>query len=140
VADRIADIMTKQVHSVAEQTSLRQVAKLMRDKKIGDVLVTDKTGKLRGIVTDRDVVVRAVADSKDPDSTMVGDICTDQITTLREDATVDEAVNLMRQNAIRRIPVVRDDKPVGIVSIGDLAKQKDPNSALADISMAPPNN
>jgi CBS domain-containing protein len=132
--------MTKQVHSVAEQTSLRQVAKLMRDKKIGDVLVTDKSGKLRGIVTDRDVVVRAVADSKDPDSTVVGDICTGQMTTLREDASVDEAVNLMRQHAIRRIPVVRDDKPVGIVSIGDLAKKKDPNSALADISMAPPNN
>ena len=137
---QLEDIMTKQVHSVGEGTSLRQVAQVMRDKDIGDVLVTDQGGKLCGIVTDRDLVVRAVAEGKDLDSTMVKDICTEEITTLRADATIDEAVKVMRENKVRRIPVVRDDVPIGIISIGDLARQKDPKSALAEISAAPPNN
>ena len=140
MAQRIEDIMTRDVHCVPAETTLRECARIMRDKRIGDVLVTDPKGKLCGIVTDRDIVVRAVAEGKDLDTCKVGDIRSGQLVKLAPDAPVDEAVRLMRENAIRRIPVVQDDVPVGIVSIGDLAAHKDPRSALGQISKAAPNN
>jgi ATP-dependent Lon protease len=139
---KIQDVMTKQVHSVSEDASIREVARLMRDQKIGDVLVTDAQGKLCGIITDRDIVVRAVADEgNDLDQLRAKDIATaDRIVTLASDAGVDEAVKLMTEKAIRRIPVVENEQPIGIVTIGDLAAQRDPNSALGQISQAAPNN
>ncbi|MGN6108950.1 MAG: CBS domain-containing protein [Kofleriaceae bacterium] len=140
MAQQIADIMTKQVHCVGAQTNLKQIAAMMRDKKIGGVLVTDDKGKLCGIVTDRDLVVRAIAEGKDPATIKAGDVCSGQPATLREDSSIDEAIQLMRGKKIRRVPVVRDGAPVGIVSIGDLAKDRDPDSALAEISSAAPNN
>src|SRR6185503_1592243 len=139
---KIQDVMTKLVHSVNEDASIREVARLMRDQKIGDVLVTDAQGKLCGIITDRDIVVRAVADEgNDLDQLRAKDICTsDRIATVEASAGVDEAVRLMTENAIRRIPVVENECPIGIITIGDLAAQRDPNSALGQISQAAPNN
>jgi ATP-dependent Lon protease len=139
---KVQDVMTKQVHSVHEDATIREVARMMRDQKIGDVLVCDAQGKLRGIITDRDIVVRAVADENlDINSVRAKDICTmDRIVTLEPSAGVDEAIRLMTEKAIRRIPVVEDEHPVGIVTIGDLAAQRDPNSALGQISQAAPNN
>lgn len=138
MARRIEEVMTRGVKSVMRDTSVRDVAQLMRDHQIGDVLVTQEDGTLCGIVTDRDVVVRAVASGQDPDKTTVGDICTAQIVTLEPGASVEDAVSMMRDKAIRRVPVVENDKPVGIVSIGDLAVENDPRSALAQISAASP--
>ena len=137
---KIQDVMTRQVHCVNEDTSIREVARLMRDQKIGDVLVTNQTGKLCGIITDRDIVVRAVAEASDLDRLRAKDVCTGHIVTLRPNAEVNEAIKLMTENAIRRIPVVDNDIPVGIVTIGDLAAQRDPRSALGQISSAAPNN
>ena len=139
---KIQDVMTKQVHSVAESASIREVARMMRDQKIGDVLVTDPQGKLCGIITDRDIVVRAVADEgNDLDQLRAKDICTaDRIVTLAPDAGIDEAIKLMTEKAVRRIPVVENELPIGIVTIGDLAAQRDPDSALGQISQAAPNN
>jgi CBS domain-containing protein len=91
-------------------------------------------------VTDRDIVVRAVAEDQDLDTMTVSDIETAKVVTLRADAPVDEAIRLMREHAVRRIPVVEDDCPIGIVSIGDLAQTRDPESALGQISRAAPNN
>src|SRR5689334_10474674 len=133
--------MTADVHSVGEQATLRQVAKVMRDQKIGDVLVTDDAGKLCGILTDRDIVVRVLAEGKDVDTATARDMLSKKPVTLRPTASVDEAVQLMQDNAIRRLPVVdKDGRPIGIVSIGDLAREKDPRSALGKISAAAPNN
>jgi len=138
---KINDVMTKQVHCVHEDASIREVARLMRDEKIGDVLVTDAQGKLCGIITDRDIVVRAVGDEgNDLDQLRAKDICTDQIVTIQPTADVDEAVRLMTDKAVRRIPVVENEMPVGIVTIGDLAAQLDAESALGQISSAAPNN
>jgi ATP-dependent Lon protease len=137
---KIQDVMTRQVHSVSEAASVREIARMMRDEKIGDVLVTDAQGKLCGIITDRDVVVRAVAETDDLESLRAKDICTDQIVTLDASSGVDDAVKLMTEKAIRRIPVVENDMPIGIVTIGDLAAQREPASALGQISQAAPNN
>ena len=92
------------------------------------------------IVTDRDIVVRADASAMPLDTTQVGEICTDGLVKLTPAASLDEAVKVMRQYAIRRVPVVREGQAVGIVSIGDLARCQDPDSALAQISSAAPNN
>lgn len=140
MAQRIEEVMTKDVRCVSEDTPVNEVAAMMRDHDIGDVLVTRGDNKLCGILTDRDIVVRVIAEGTDPASIRAGDICTDQLVTLAPDASVDEAVELMRKSAVRRVPVVRDEVPVGIVSIGDLAQSRDPKSALADISKAAPNN
>jgi len=137
---KIQDIMTTQIHCVGTRTTVREVARLMRDHQIGDVLVTDDKGQLCGIVTDRDLVVRAVAELKDLDAMTVGDIESEKLVTLAPDSAVDDAIRLMREHAIRRIPIVDHDCPVGIVTIGDLAQIRDPSSALGQISRAAPNN
>jgi CBS domain-containing protein len=140
VAYQIQDIMTKHVHTVSIDTPLLTVARIMRDQRIGDVLVTDEDGALCGIVTDRDIVVRAVAAGKPLDRTKVGEICSEDLVQVDVSASIEEIVRIMREHAIRRVPVVHGDKPIGIVSIGDLARLKDPSSALAEISSAAPNN
>jgi CBS domain-containing protein len=139
MSKQIQNIMSKQVHCVERDTTLREVARVMKDKRIGDVLVTDRDGTLCGILTDRDVVVRAVASGRDMDATSAGEICSAELARLEPTATVDDAVHMMRERAVRRVPVVKGGVPVGIVSIGDLARALDPSSALAQISDAPPN-
>jgi signal-transduction protein with cAMP-binding, CBS, and nucleotidyltransferase domain len=140
MAHQIKDIMTKHLHRVGREARLRDVARMMKDECIGDVLVTESSGKLCGIITDRDIVVRGIAEGRDMDSTSAGDICSADPVRLEPTSTVDQAVQLMRERSVRRVPVVNDGVPVGIVSIGDLARKLDPSSALAEISDAPPNN
>lgn len=109
----------------------------MRDQGIGDVLVTDGN-KLRGLLTDRDIVVRAIAEARDINRTSVAEICSTDVVTVQPEDSADSVVALMRERGIRRIPVVEKDQAVGIVSIGDLAIQRDDHSALADISAKAP--
>lgn len=138
MTQQIKDVMTKQVQCVRRDATLRAVAHVMKDHKIGAVLVTQADGSLLGLVTDRDLVGRGMASDRDIDKTQVADICSTPPVKLDPTATVDDAVRLMRERSVRRIPVVADGKPIGIVSIGDLARAKDPNSLLGQISAAPP--
>lgn len=133
----VADVMTRDIVTVSSTTPVVEAARRMRDHHIGDVLVVDE-GSLRGVVTDRDLTLRVVAEGRDPASTLAGEVISaDPLTT---ESTVDasEAVRLMRDHAVRRLPVVEDDRVVGVVSLGDLAVERDPSSALGDISAAPP--
>jgi CBS domain-containing protein len=134
---KIREVMTPAPVVLPREVTLAEAARLMRDQAIGDVLVTEDD-RLCGLVTDRDIVVRALADAKDPQRTNLGEVCSAEVFTLGPDSTTSEAVRLMRENAIRRIPVVEDGRPVGVVSIGDLAVELDERSALSDISAAPP--
>jgi len=136
----IAEIMTANPQALPATASLDEAARCMRESDIGDVLVLDQDDAVCGVVTDRDIVVRSVADGQDPTSARLGDICTRDLLSLRSDDSVERAVEMMRDNAIRRLPVVDDGRPVGIVSLGDLAIERDRKSALADISKAPANN
>lgn len=138
MAKTVQDVMTPNPTVLEAQTSLQDAARRMRDGEIGDVLVT-ADGRLCGIVTDRDIVVRAVADRLDLGRTTLGDVCTAEPVTVAPTDTITAAVDVMRTHAIRRLPVTRDGEAVGIVSLGDLAVDRDPNSALADISAAPTN-
>jgi CBS domain-containing protein len=133
----IRDVMTPDPVTLPATTSLEAAARCMRDREIGDVLVSDD-GSLCGVVTDRDMVVRALAEGQA--DARLGDICSRDLVSLAPDADVDEAVRLMRERAIRRLPIVENGKAVGLVSIGDLAIERDADSALADISAAPPNS
>jgi CBS domain-containing protein len=139
MAERIRDVMTPDPQTLPESTLVRVAAETMRANDIGDVIVSDDDGRITGILTDRDIVVRVVAEGRDPRATRIGDIASRELTAVEPDDPVDRAVDLMRERAIRRLPVVDHGKPVGIVSIGDLALERDPDSALADISAAPPN-
>ena len=140
MTEYIRDVMTTNPETLPESTTVREAAETMRANDIGDVVVVDDNGAISGILTDRDIVVRVVAEGRDPRATRIGDIASRELTAVSPDDPVDRAVQLMRERAIRRLPVVDKGKPVGIVSIGDLALDRDPDSALADISAAPPNS
>ena len=119
-------------------TTLIDAAAQMREYDIGDVLITEQD-RILGVLTDRDIVVRGLAGGKDPARTTAGEIASGHLVTVAPDDPVSRAVELMREHAVRRLPVCQDGRPVGIVSIGDLAVEQDPRSALADISAAPAN-
>jgi CBS domain-containing protein len=138
MADMVRDVMTSDPITVQASTMLSDAARVMRDRAIGDVVVLDD-GKLRGILTDRDVVVRAVAAERDPRTTRVGDVVSDDMVTVAPTETIDRAVELMREKAVRRLPVVENGRPVGVVSLGDLAVERDGRSVLGQISAATPN-
>jgi CBS domain-containing protein len=138
MAQLVRDVMTPNPTALPATSSLVEAALAMRDFDVGDVLVLDN-GRVCGIVTDRDIVVRAIANGNYPATVTLGEICSRDLTTLSPTDSVEDAVSLMRQKAIRRLPVVEHGRPVGIVSLGDLAVEKDPDSALSDISSAPPN-
>jgi CBS domain-containing protein len=127
--------MTAPPVTVEPQASVTDVARLMRDEDIGAVLVTDED-RLRGLVSDRDLVVRALAEGEDPGQTTVASACSDDLVTVGPDDELDLVVRVMREHAVRRVPVVEEGRPVGIVSLGDLAVERDPDSALGDISAA----
>jgi CBS domain-containing protein len=110
----------------------------MREANIGDIIVLEGD-QLYGIVTDRDIVVRTVAEGRDPETATLGDICSREMTTLSPTDIVEDAVRLMRDKAIRRVPVIENGTPIGIVSLGDLAVSQDLHSTLGHISAAPPN-
>jgi CBS domain-containing protein len=135
----IREVMTDQLITLPADASIVDAGRAMRENDIGDVIVMDGD-RFCGLVTDRDIVVRGIAEGKDPSSTQVRDVTTEDVQTLSPDSTVAEAVDIMRSAAVRRIPVLDGDRPVGIVSIGDLAQQEDEGSALADISEAAPND
>jgi CBS domain-containing protein len=131
--------MTKQVVYLPAETALDEAARVMKDSDIGDVVVTDGA-TLAGMLTDRDIVVRAVAERADPATTTIGSIITREVVMIEQHSTASEAAALMRERNIRRVLVCdHERKLVGIVSLGDLAMQLDPNSALSDISEAAPN-
>jgi CBS domain-containing protein len=131
----IADLMTRDPISCPPDEKIRAAAALMRDRDTGDIVVTEGD-QVRGIVTDRDIAVRAVADGKGPD-TPLSDVLSGDPITIGPDDRVEQAVDIMRQHAVRRIPVVDDGRLVGVISIGDLAIERDSDSALAHISAAP---
>lgn len=139
MSQTLQEVMTPNPVTLPAATALSTAAVVMAEQGIGDVIV-ETDGSICGLITDRDIVVRAIAAGLDPQLTSLGDVCSRDLITLGPTDTVDEAVALMRSHAIRRLPVTQDGSAVGVVSIGDLAVDRDPDSALADISTAPDNN
>jgi CBS domain-containing protein len=139
MARTVNQVMTADPRTVTESDTLTAAAAQMRDGDVG-VLVVVREGNVVGVVTDRDLVVRAIADGRDPNATTIGDVASETgLVTITDDQPETEAARLMREHAIRRIVVVDGGRPVGIVSLGDLAVDLDADSALADISAESPN-
>ncbi|MFF5019747.1 CBS domain-containing protein [Streptomyces sp. NPDC001165] len=138
MTQQVREIMTTDLVTVAPLTSVIDVAQLMRSKDVGDVLVVDE-GHLRGVVTDRDLVVRVMAEGGTIGDRTVANVCSEDLITVAPDDDVDQVIALMRDRAVRRVPVVEGDHAVGIVSLGDLAIDRDPGSVLGGISGARPN-
>jgi CBS domain-containing protein len=134
----IREVMTPNPVTIPAEMSAADAAGLMQDRDIGDVIVMNQD-RVMGIITDRDIVVRAVAAKQDPSKVRLADICSKELYSVEHTATVEDAINLMHEKALRRVLVMDDVCPVGIVSIGDLAIERDRESALADISASPPN-
>lgn len=136
----VSDVMTLGVVLATEDDTVDEAAKMMRAGDVGAIVVADQAQRLVGILTDRDIVVRVVAEDLDPRSVRVTDVCSRRdLNVLHPDDGVDQAISMMREHAVRRVPVVEDDRVVGVVSLGDLARTRDPGSVLANVSAAPPN-
>ena len=128
---RCSELMTKSVKTAASTMSLRDVAAIMRDGDMGAVPVVD-SGKLIGIVTDRDIVVRCVAQGKADTSTVV-DAMTTELFTVRPDDFAFEAIRLMGDKQVRRIPVVgTNGELAGIISMADVALEMEDEREIAE--------
>lgn len=129
--------MTRDVRSVDASATIEEAAKIMRELNVGSVPVT-KNGNIVGIITDRDMVLRNVAEGKGPSNTLVEEIMSSSIISATTDMDVHSAADLMAQHQIRRLPVIENDRLLGIVSIGDLAVENiyenEAGSALSNIS------
>ena len=138
MAQSISEVMSTDLKAVTKGSPISEAATAMRDADTGAIIITDE-GRFAGLVTDRDIVVRALADGKGPD-TPVDEVATSDVSTITADQTVDDALAIIRDQNVRRVPVLEGDRPVGIVSIGDLSEQHDLGTELTDISTAPANN
>ena len=128
---RCREIMTKNVRTATRDMSLRDVAAMMRDGDMGAVPVVDN-GRLIGIVTDRDIVVRCVADGRDANTT-VNDAMTTELFTVGPDDFVFEAIRLMGDKQIRRVPVVGEsDELAGIIAMADVALETEDEREIAE--------
>jgi CBS domain-containing protein len=125
MGNSIRDVMTPNPQSVESSSTIADAARLMRDNDVGSLPVVED-GKLTGVVTDRDIAVRAVAEGKDPQGTKVGDVLSKDVVTIDPQQDLDEALRLMARHQVRRLPVVEEDgRLVGIVAQADVAKHGD---------------
>src|SRR4051812_41202299 len=139
MSQKIRDVMTPGPVTCNADDTVMDAARAMKDHAIGDVIVMEG-GRLCGVVTDRDLVVRVMAEGRDTNATSLRDVCSREVATLSPDDDADRAVRLITERAVRRIPIVENDSVVGVVTIGDLAMERDAHSALATLSAAPPNS
>jgi len=126
----IRDVMTHNPRTVSPQDSIQNAARIMRDEDTGIVPVVDN-GKPVGVITDRDIVVRAVAEGGQLNRP-VRDIVTNELVAATPDMSLSEATELMSAHQVRRLPVVENNRLVGIVSIGDIAVKEGKDSRVGD--------
>ena len=137
MARKMRDIMSPAPVSLAATDTAAAAARAMKEHGTGTVLVSTD-GQLTGLLTNQDIIIRVLAENRDPRSTRIGDICSATLTVLGPDDDIHQATRLVRERAVRRIPVVVDGIPVGVVSSADLAPERDQRAALSDVSAAPP--
>ncbi|MFI5836407.1 MULTISPECIES: CBS domain-containing protein [Micromonospora] len=135
----VGEFMTTRLVTMDGNDTLAAAAQEMRDSAIGDVVVTDGDNVV-GIVTDRDITVRGVAEDRNPATTRLNEITSKDVVTVSQNDDAVAAADLMRTYAVRRLPVTEDGRLIGLVSMGDLAVEREPQSVLADISADDPNN
>lgn len=120
---KVSDIMTDKIVAVSQHEPIASAARLMKRHNLGVIPVCDDAGMLRGILTDRDIVIRCVAADMSPEDTKIREIMTRGLFACSMDDEVEDAARTMGHNQIRRIPVVREGKLMGMVSLCDLARR-----------------
>ena len=129
---RVKDCMSKNIVYVTKENTVQEIADLMSKHHIGSVPVCDNNRHVLGIVTDRDIILRTIASKKDIGSARAEEVMTKDVIKTSEDTDASWVSEIMSKNQIRRVPVVENEKLVGIVSVGDLAKNNDfPNTEVA---------
>lgn len=136
---KVREVMTPDPLTMEEKSSVREAAIAMTGAGVGPVIVIDQNQNVTGILTDRDIVVRVVARGLDPSDTNIGDVSSRDLAMVTPDDDLGHAAEIMRSLAVRRLPVLDGTKAAGILSIGDMAIERDPASVLAGISGAVPN-
>ena len=124
MAKSVRDAMTEEPRSIGTSVLVVEAARLMREAHIGALPITDGE-QLVGIITDRDITTRVVAEAADPATTSVGDVCTRDVISVEADRDDDEAVELMAHHQVRRLPVVENGRLIGIVAQADIALTED---------------
>lgn len=134
---KLRDIMSPAPVCMAPTDTVSAAAKAMKEQGVGTALVL-AAGRLSGLVTERDITVRVLAENRDPLTTCIGEICIGQVAVLSPDDDVTQAEQLIRERAVRRIPILADGIPVGVPSVGDLALEKGERQVLSGVPAASP--
>ncbi len=134
----VSDAMTRGPVTMRHDAKVREAARRMRKASIGDVIVM-RDEKAYGILTDRDIVLRCIAEAGEPTEMRIGDICSTNLLTVHANESLAHAEEIMRRRAVRRLVVEADGFPVGILTLADVERRMHPESAMADIAEAPPN-
>jgi CBS domain-containing protein len=138
MAKTVGEVMTRNPVALSADSSVVDAARAMSDMRIGTVVVMDGN-KPCGIVTDRDITVRAIATGSDPATTKLADISSKDLAVVRPDQSVDDAMQMMKAHDVKRVLVMSESRLEGIVSLGDLAREGDGENVVEDISRAEPN-
>jgi CBS domain-containing protein len=136
MAKNVREVMTPGVRTVSPSQSLAEAAELMKSEDVGSVPVVEE-GRLAGIVTDRDIVIRAVAERRDPQTVKVDEIASGELVTVEPEQDLDEALELMARHRVRRLPVVEEGRLVGMLAQADVAleaKEKKVGETVEEIS------
>jgi CBS domain-containing protein len=136
MAKSVRDVMTAGVRTVSGSQSLSDAAEVMRGEDVGSVPVVEE-GRLAGIITDRDIVTRAVAERRDPQTVKVDEVTSRELVTVEPDQDLDEALALMARHQVRRLPVVEEGRLVGMLAQADVAleaKEKKVGETIEEIS------
>lgn len=135
----VREVMSKSPYALEETRTIKHAAEGMRERDVGAVLVTDPDGDLVGIVTDRDIVLKAVAEGYGPDTELATVTDRGTLATVSPDDDLAAVVSQMKEGAVKRVPVVEGESPTGMVTLGDLAMEQDVDHVVEDLAAAAPN-
>ena len=143
MATRVREIMTKDAECIGENDTILDAAKMMAKQDIGAMPICGEDNRLKGMLTDRDIVVKVLAEGRDPSQVKAGELGQGKPVTIGADDPISLAINTMADHQVRRLPVIDGHDLIGIVSLGDIAKNaedEDVGALVQLISSAPPNN
>ena len=143
MAKTAREIMTQSAECIGENDSILDAAKMMAKHDIGAMPICGEDNRLKGVITDRDIVVKVIAEGRDPSQVRAGELGEGKPVTIGADDPISLAIKTMADHQVRRLPVIDGHDLIGIVSIGDIAQHADDDdtgSLLELISSAPPNN
>ena len=142
MAKTAKDVMTQGAECIGENESVAEAAKKMAQLDVGALPICGEDDRLKGMLTDRDIVVKVLAQGKDPESTNAGELGEGKPVTIGADDSISDAIGTMKEHKVRRLPVIDGHELVGIVSQGDLAQhvdEEDVGDLVETISAAPDN-